>query len=40
MKAEFEKVYIMKVKDLKILSNFYFWIFSTLVQNLEIILEN
>ena len=37
MEAEFENVYLSKVVELEMLSNFYFWRFSTSLENLGVI---
>ena len=37
MEAEFENVHLSKVVELEKLSNFYFWRFSTSLENLGVI---
>ena len=37
MEAEFENVHSSKVVEIEMLSNFYFWIFSTSLENLGVI---
>ena len=37
METEFENVHLSKVVELEMLSNFYFWRFSTSLENLGVI---
>ena len=37
MEAKFENVYLSKIVELEMLSNFYFWRFSTSLENLGVI---
>ena len=40
MEAEFENVHLSKVVELEVLRNFYFWRFSTSLENLRVICKS